>query len=86
MPFSFTSADAQSDIRVRNHLQKEHHIQPHATKCVPLTYLGSRSQATPISLVSSRGLFCVDIKYFSLSSNSLFWEKGKEETTPSAHM
>lgn len=37
-------------------------------------YLGSRSQPTPISLVSKaiRGLFCVDIKYFSLSSNSLF--------------
>lgn len=37
-------------------------------------YLGSRSQPTPISLLSKAtcGLFCVDIKYFSLSSNSLF--------------
>lgn len=37
-------------------------------------YLGSRSQAAPMSLVSKaiRGLFCMDIKYFSLSSNSLF--------------
>lgn len=36
-----------------------------------------KSQPTPISFV--RGLFsvafCIDIKYFSLSSNSLFWEK-----------
>lgn len=46
------------------------------------SYLGSRSQPTPISLVSktSRGLLlCVDIKYFSLSSNSLFWEKEKRK-------
>lgn len=36
-----------------------------------------KSQPTPISFVM--GLFsvafCTDIKYFSLSSNSLFWEK-----------
>lgn len=40
-------------------------------------YLTGKSQPTPISFV--RGLFsvafCTDIKYFSLSSNSLFWEK-----------
>lgn len=37
-------------------------------------YLGSRSQPTATSWVSKAhcGLFCMDIKYFSLSSNSVF--------------
>lgn len=61
---------------VRNQSEKTPPNQENTTQCylVSQSYLGSRSQPTPFSLVSktSRVLFCVDIKYLSLSSNSLF--------------
>lgn len=61
---------------VRNQSEKTPPNQENTTQyyLVSQSYLGSRSQPTPFSLVSktSRVLFCVDIKYLSLSSNSLF--------------
>lgn len=54
--------------------KKQQHEPTSRLSTISSFYLGSRSQPTPISLVSIaiRGLFCMDIKYFSLSSNSLF--------------
>lgn len=61
----YASAQGTSEGNIR-HKQKDVSIVAY--------YLGSRSQFTPISRLSKAAcdLFCVDIKYFSLSSNSVF--------------
>lgn len=61
----YTSARETSEGNVK-HKQNDVSIFAH--------YLGSRSQPTATSRVSKAhcGLFCMDIKYFSLSSNSVF--------------
>lgn len=61
-----------TDYRVRN-VQTAHQEHEKTSNNVA-SYLGDRSWPTPMSLFSTTtcGLFCMDIKYFSLSSNSVF--------------